>query len=151
MNLLDRIENAMRDAMRARDERRTQTLRMVMAAAQNRRIELGRDLSDEELTEVLGRQARQRRESIEQFRAGDREELAAREEAELAILAEYLPEQLSRPEIEQVVRAAIDETGASGPRDMGRVMGRVMPQTKGRADGGTVSEVVRSMLAEPDA
>jgi uncharacterized protein len=148
MNLLERIETAMRDAMRARDDHRTQTLRMVMAAAQNRRIELGRPLQDEEVAEVLARQAKQRRESIEQFRAGGREELAAREEAELAILTEYLPDELTRSQIEQLVRAAIDETGANGRRDVGRVMGRVMPRARGRADGRTVSAVVNELLAE---
>jgi uncharacterized protein len=102
MSLLDRIEIGMRDAMRARDDRRVQTLRLVMAAAQNRRIELGRPLSDDDLIDVLGRQAKQRRESIEQFRAGGREELAEREEAELAILAEFLPQQLSPAEIEHL-------------------------------------------------
>src|SRR6266581_5385145 len=95
MTLLHRIEDAMRDAMKARDSRRTQTLRMAMSAAHNRRIELQRDLSDEEVTEVLARQVKQRRESIETFRAGGREERAADEEAEAAILTEYLPEQLS--------------------------------------------------------
>jgi uncharacterized protein YqeY len=132
--------------MRARDQRRTSTLRMAMAAAKNRQIELGRELSDEDMVEVLGRQVKQRRESIEQFRAGGREEMAANEEAEAQILAEFLPEQLSEAELAAMVDEAVASTGASAPGDMGRVMGAVMPKTKGRADGKVVSDLVRRRL-----
>jgi uncharacterized protein YqeY len=137
----------MRDAMRARDEQRTQTLRMAMAAAHNLRIALGRDLTDEEVVEVLGKQVKQRRESIAMYRDGGREERAVAEEAEAAILAEFLPQQLSEAEIEALVRQAVGETGASGPGDLGRVMGKLAPQTRGRADGRTVSEIVRRQLS----
>lgn len=146
MTLTERIESAMRDAMRARDERRTLTLRQAMAAAHNQRIALGRDLTDEEMAEVLAKQVKQRRESIEVYRGAGREDRAEAEEAEVAILSEFLPEQLSEAEIEELVRAAIAETGASDPKDMGRVMGRVVPQTKGRADGAAVSAIVRRLL-----
>ncbi len=145
MTLLERIESAMRDAMRARDELRTQTLRMAMAAAQNQRIARGRDLTDEEVVDVVARQVKQRRESITAFRDAGREDRAATEEAEAAILAEFLPQQLTESEVEEMARAAIAETGA-GPADLGRVMGRLSPQTKGRADGRLVSEVVRRLL-----
>ena len=148
MTLLERIEGAMHDAMRARDDRRTQTLRMAMAAAHNRRIELRRDLTDDEVSEVLAKGIKQRRESTELFRAGGREELAAKEEAEAAILAEFLPEQLSAEELEAMARASIAEIGASSPAEMGKVMGRLVPQVKGRADGRAVSELVRRLLAE---
>ena len=147
MTLQDRIESAMRDAMRARDERRTQTLRMAMSAAHNRQIELGRALTDEDYVDVLGKQLKQRRESVEAFRAGDREAMAANEEAEAVILAEFLPEPMTEAELETVVRAAIAETGAASPADLGKVMGRVVPQTKGRADGKAVSDMVRRLLA----
>jgi uncharacterized protein YqeY len=147
MTLQDRIESAMRDGMRARDERRTQTLRMAMSAAHNRQIELGRALTDEDYVDVLGKQLKQRRESIEAFRAGGREAMADNEEAEAAILAEFLPEPLSGAQLEQIVRAAISETGAASPADLGRVMGRVVPQTKGRADGKSLSDLVRSLLS----
>jgi hypothetical protein len=136
----------MRDAMRARDQRRTSTLRMAMAAAKNRQIELGRELSDEDMVEVLGRQVKQRRESIEQFRAGGREEMAANEEAEAQILAEFLPEQLSEAELAAMVDEAVAETGAAGPGDMGKVMGALMPKTRGRANGKLVSDLVRRRL-----
>jgi uncharacterized protein len=147
MSLQQRIESAMRDAMRARDARRTQTLRMAMAAAQNKRIELRRDLTDADMLDVLGRQIKQRRESIEMFRSGGREEKAADEEAEAAILAEYMPEQLSVDEVEALVRRAIADSGASGPADMGKVMSRLVPETKGRVDGRALSETVRRLLA----
>ncbi len=146
MTLQMRIESAMRDAMRARDQRRTSTLRMAMAAAQNRRIELGRDLTDDDMIDVLGRQVKQRRESIEQFRAGGREEMARGEEAEAEILAEFLPEQLSEAELARLIEETVASTGASGPGDMGRVMGALMPRTRGRADGRLASELVRRRL-----
>jgi len=146
-SLRDRIEAAMRDSMRARDQQRTETLRMVMAAAHNRRIALGRELTDEEVIEVLARQVKQRRESIEMYVAAGRDDRAQLEQAEAAILAEFLPAQMDEAEIEDLARAAIAETGASSPAEMGRVMGRLSPQTKGRADGKAVSEVVRRLLA----
>jgi hypothetical protein len=146
MTLQDRIESAMRDSMRARDERRTQTLRMAMSAAHNRQIELGKALTDEDYVEILGKQVKQRRESIEAFRSGGREAMADNEEAEAAILAEFLPEPLTAEELESLVRAAIAETGAASPADLGKVMGKVVPQTKGRADGKVVSDLVRRLL-----
>jgi uncharacterized protein YqeY len=146
MSLQERLEAAMRDAMRARDEQRTQTLRMAMAAAHNLKIERRRDLTDDEVVDVLTRQVKQRRESIEMYRAGGRDDRAAAEEAEAAILAEFLPEQLDETQIEALARDAIAETGAASPADLGRVMGRLSPQTRGRADGRLVSEVVRRLL-----
>jgi uncharacterized protein len=148
MTLQDRIESAMRDAMRARDARRTQTLRMAMSAAHNREIELGQPLADEDYVEILGRQVKQRRESIEAFRTGGRDAMAANEEAEAGILAEFLPEPLSEGELEAIVRAAITDTGATSAADLGKVMGRVVPHTKGRADGKALSDLVRRLLAD---
>ena len=148
MTLQERIESAMRDAMRARDERRTLTLRMAIAAAQNRRIELQRPLTDADVTDVLSRQVKQRRESIAVYRDAGREDRAEAEEAEAAILAEFLPEQISEAQVEELARRAIAETGASGPGDMGRVMGRLAPETTGRAAGRLVSETVRRLLSE---
>lgn len=146
MTLSGRIESAMRDSMRARDQQRTQTLRMAMAAAHNQRIARGRDLTDDEVVEVLTRQVKQRRESIAMYRDAGREDRAAAEEAEAAILAEFLPQQLTEAEVAELARAAIAETGASSAGDLGRVMGRLSPQTKGRADGRLVSDVVRGLL-----
>jgi len=118
-----------------------------MAAAHNRRIALGRELNDEEVVDVLTKQVKQRRESIEMYAAAGRADRAALEEEEAAILAEFLPEQLDEAAVEQLARAAIAETGASTAADLGKVMGRLSPQTKGRADGRLVSDVVRRLLA----
>jgi uncharacterized protein YqeY len=146
MTLQRRIESAMREAMLARDIRRVGTLRMAMAAFQNRRIELGRDLTDEDVVDVLSKQMKQRRESIEHFKAAGRDAMVQVEAEESAIIAEYLPQQLSEDELAELVRAAIAETGASTPADLGKVMGRVTPQTKGRADGKAVADMVRQQL-----
>ena len=147
LTLQQRLESAMRDSMRARDELRTQTLRMAMAAAHNQRIARGRELTDDEVVEVIGRQVKQRRESIAMYRDAGHEARAADEEVEAAILSEFLPEQLTEPEVEALAREAIAEIGASAPGDMGRVMAQLSPRTKGRADGRMVSDVVRRLLA----
>ena len=146
MTLQQRIESAMRESMLARDVRRTGTLRMAMAAFQNRRIELGRDLSDEDVIDVLSKQMKQRRESIEHFKAAGRDSMVQVEEEESAIIAEFLPQQLSEDELRDLVSTAIAETGASSPSEMGKVMGTLAPRIKGRADGKAVSEMVRAQL-----
>jgi len=151
MSLQTDIESAMRAAMKAHDAVRVSTLRLAMAAAHNKQIELGHELTDAEVVEVLDRQVKQRRESIELYRQGGRPELADAEEAELAIVREFLPEPLTDAEIERLARDAMAATGASGPGDMGRVMGVLAPQTKGRADGKAVSELVRRLLSEGSA
>ena len=148
MSLQTDIGSAMRTAMKARDERRVGTLRLAMAAAHNRQIELGHELTDAEVIEVLDRQVKQRRESIELFRHGGRPELADAEEAEIVILREFLPEPLTEAELERLARDAVAATGASGPADMGRVMGALVPHTRGRADGKAVSDLVRRLLSE---
>jgi uncharacterized protein YqeY len=141
----------MRAAMKAGDAKRVSTLRMAMAAAHNRQIELGHELTDAEVVEVLDRQVKQRRESIELFRNGGRPELAEAEEGEILILREFLPEPLSADELEGLARDAVAATGASGPADMGKVMGALVPQTKGRADGKELSDLVRRLLSEASA
>ena len=146
MTLQLRIETAMREAMLARDVRRTGTLRMAMAAFQNRRIELGRDLTDEDVIDVLSKQMKQRRESIEHFKAAGRDSMVQVEEEESAIIAEFLPQPLSEDELRDLVGAAITETGASSPAELGKVMGRLAPQVKGRADGKALSDMVRAQL-----
>jgi len=151
MSLQTDIESAMRAAMKARDAVRVSTLRLAMAAAHNRQIELGHELTDAEVIEVLDRQVKQRRESIELYRKGGRPELADAEEAELAVLREFLPEPLTDAKLERLAREAVAASGAKGPADMGRVMGALVPQTKGRADGKAVSELVRRLLSEGSA
>jgi len=148
MSLQTDIESAMRAGMKAGDAQRVSTLRMVMAAAHNRQIELGHELTDAEVVEVLDRQVKQRRESVELYRGGGRDDLADAEEAEITILREFLPEPLTDAEVEQLVREAVAATGATSPADMGKVMGALVPQTKGRADGKLVSDLVRRLLSE---
>ena len=134
--------------MRSGDELRRDTLRMAESALYNGEKRDKRTYSDDDVAGVLAREVKTRRESVEAFRKGGREELAKKEEAEIAILAEFLPEQLSEAQIAALVAEAIAATGAANPKDMGKVMGWLAPRTKGRADGRLVSQAVISALAE---
>jgi len=136
--------------MRGGDALRRDVLRMASSAAYNVEKRQGRPLTDDEYLAVLSREVKTRRESVEAFRAGGREELAAKEEAEIAILGEYLPQGLTEDEIEALIRDAIAATGAASARDMGKVMGWLAPRTRGRADGKRVSELVVQALASAD-
>jgi uncharacterized protein len=133
--------------MRSGDALRRDTLRMAESSIYNAEKRDRRGYSDDEVAAVLGREVKTRRESVEAFRKGGREDLATKEEAEIAILAGFLPEQLSEAEITALVHEAVAATGAAGPRDMGKVMGWLAPRTKGRADGRQVSQVVSRALA----
>src|SRR5215210_2887559 len=147
MSLRERITNDMTAAMKAKDASRLSTLRMVKAAVQNREIEKGGELTDEEMTKALQSLVKQRRDSVEQYEKAGRAELAEKERAEIAVIEEYLPRAASREEIEQAVAAAIAETGASSIKEMGAVMKAALARLAGRnADGKTVSEVVKSKL-----
>lgn len=148
MTLRERIQTEITAAMRSGDALRRDTLRMAESALYNGEKRDRRTYSDEDVTGVLAREVKTRRESVEAFRRGGREELAAKEEAEIAILGAFLPEQLSEAEITSLVGQAIAATGATGPRDMGKVMGWLAPRTKGRADGRLVSQVVGKALGE---
>lgn len=150
-SLVARIERATIGAMKARDAARTSALRMAKAALKNREIDKRSALDDADALQVLATLAKQRRESIEQFRAGGRVELAEKEEAELAILQEFLPEALSEDEVRRAVADAVAEVGATGPRDMGKVMAALMPRVKGKADGKLVNTLVREALAGGEA
>jgi uncharacterized protein YqeY len=145
--LRDRIADEMRAAMKAREQTRVSTLRMLMAAMKNTQVEKGHELDDEEVLEVVAREAKRRRESMVAFEKGRRTELVEKEAAELAVLQSYLPERLTDEELRALVDEAIAESGASSPKDMGNVMKAVMPKVKGRADGGAISAVVRARLA----
>ena len=150
MSLHDRVQTDIAAAMRAGDGLRRDTLRMVSSAAYNVEKRQGRPLTDDEYLAVLGREVKTRRESVEAFRAGGREDLVAKEEAEIAIIGEYLPAALTEDEIAALVREGIAATGASSARDMGKVMGWLSPRTRGRADGKRVSELVVQALANAD-
>jgi uncharacterized protein YqeY len=136
--------------MRDRDELRRETLRMATAAAYSAEKQARRPLTDDELLGVLSREVKTRRESVEAYRRAGREELAGKEEREIAILARYLPEALGEDELRTMVRAAIEETGAVSARDMGKVMSVLSPRTRGRADGKQVSALVARELAKRD-
>ena len=147
MSLIVRIEDELQQAMRARDRERTDTLRMTLASLRAAEKELLRPLKEDEELQVLQRERKKRNEAAEAFRAGGREEQAEKEEAELAVLEEFMPEPLSEDELEQIVDDAIAENGATNMSDMRRVMADVMPQVAGRADGSAVSQLVREKLA----
>lgn len=146
--LRDRLESDLKAALRAGDTTARDTIRFTLAALKNAEIEKGGPLTPAEELALLQREAKRRMESIEQFRAGNRQDLVEREEAQLAVLRRYLPAQLSDEELAQLVAQAIAETGAQGIKDMGKVMPVVMERVAGRADGRRVSAVVREALAQ---
>ncbi len=146
MSLKEQLNADLRDAMRDRDDNRRDTLRLVLAALHNAEIAAGHELDDGDVLGVLAKEAKQRRESIEEFTKANRHDLVSKEEAELAVISTYLPQQATRDEIMDAARRVVAETGASGPRDLGKVMPVLMQQFRGRAEGRDVSEVVRELL-----
>ncbi|MDE2745589.1 MAG: GatB/YqeY domain-containing protein [Chloroflexota bacterium] len=145
----DQLRSDLRDAMRAKDAPRRNTIRMVEAAIKNAEIEKrGSELAESDILAILQRQVKQRRESIEQFEKGGRDDLADQERVEIAIIEQYLPRQLGRDEVEAHARAVIEEVGASGPSDRGKVMGLLMRELRGEADGSLVNAVVSELLDE---
>jgi hypothetical protein len=145
--VIQRIEKELAEAIRAQDELRRDTLRLMLAALRAAEKKLLRPLSTQEELQVLQRERKQRVEAAEAFRAGGRPERAEREEAELTVLEEFMPPLLSQAELEEIVDNVIAEVGATSIRDLGRVMADVMPQVSGRADGSVVSQLVREALA----
>ena len=147
MTLIERLETELQDAMRSRADERRDALRLILSSLRSAEKELERPLQDDEELQVLQRERKRRLEAAEAFRAGGRETQADKEERELAVLEEFMPEPLSEEELEEIVDDAIAENGATSLRDLGRVMADVMPQVAGRADGSTVSQLVREKLA----
>jgi len=149
MALKEKLQNDLTEAMRARDEVRSSTIRMVLTAIKNEEVsgKEARDLSDAEVITVLSREAKKRREAAEAFEQAGAADRAANEKAEGVIIAEYLPAQLSESEIKEMIAAAIAESGATGPQQMGQVMKLIQPKIAGRADGGIVSSLVKSALS----
>jgi len=147
MTLREQIISDMTASMKAQDAPRTSTLRMVKASMMNRQIEKGSELNDEDMTKLLNSLVKQRRDSVEQYEKGGRQDLADKEKAEIAVIEAYLPQAASREEIEAAVAAAIAETGASSMKDMGKVMKSVQAALAGKnADGRAVSEIVKAKL-----
>jgi hypothetical protein len=147
VTLIARLEEEVKEAMRARDSERRDALRLILSSLKSAEKELQRPLAEAEELQVLQRERKRRVEAAEAFRAGGREEQADAEEFELDVLEEFMPEQLSEDELEQIVDDAIAECGATSLGDLGRVMADVMPQIAGRADGSAVSQLVREKLA----
>jgi len=132
--------------MKARDELRVSTIRLALSAVRNAEIAKGRELTDDEMTEVLAREVKRRREAIEGAEKAGRQDVADKETKELEILTDYLPEQLGEEEIVRIAREIIGEVGAAGPKDRGRVMSALMQRIRGRADGRVASQVVERIL-----
>ena len=147
MSLIARIQGDLQDARRARDDARRDALSLILSSLRSAEKDLQRELSDEEELQVLQRERKKRLEAAEAFRNAGRDEQADAEEAELAVLEEFMPSPLSEEELEEIIDDAIAEVGATSMRDIGRVMADVMPQVAGRADGSAVSQLVREKLA----
>jgi uncharacterized protein YqeY len=146
VTLQEKLMADLKEAMKSGDKTRLSAIRMVRAAIKNAEIANGKDLDDAGVTDVLSREVKQRRESIAEFKKANRQDMVAKEEEELAIVMGYLPQQMSQEEIAAIARKVIEETGAQGPRDKGKVMSKLMPQLKGKAEGRLIDETVTKLL-----
>ncbi len=146
MSVFEKIENDLKESLRSGDKIRVSILRMVKSDVKNREIEKGGPLNDEDIQAILRSFSKKARESIDQFTKAGRDELAEKEKAELVVIQEYLPRQLGEEDVRKTVRDVIDETGAAGVKDMGRVMKAVMAKLKGQADGRLVNNLVKEAL-----
>jgi uncharacterized protein YqeY len=150
MTTRDRLESDIRDAMRNREQARLDALRFLKSAIQLTEKDQLKELDETDVLDVVAKQVKDRRESIRMFQEGGRNDLVAKESADLTILEKYLPPQLGQEELAQIVREAITEVGATSIRDKGRVMGKVMPQVRGKADGAQVNALVDELLASTE-
>ncbi|BAU27254.1 hypothetical protein DFP93_11355 [Aneurinibacillus soli] len=146
MRLVERLTDDMKQAMKSKDKLKLSVIRMVKSAIKNEEINHGKELSDDEVLTVLTRELKQRRDSLQEFEKAGRDDLAAASRDEIAVLMEYMPEQLGEEDIRKLVAEAIEQTSASSKKDMGKVMGVLMPKVKGRADGALVNKVVQELL-----
>ena len=146
MSLKERLTDEMKSAMKAKDKLRLSTIRMVISAIKNKEIETGKELDDPGVEDVVSKAVKQRRDSAEQYQKGGRAELAEKEEAEIVILQAYLPEQMEEDQIRELATAAAQEAGATSMKEMGKVMGLLMPKVKGKADGSAVNRIVKEIL-----
>jgi uncharacterized protein YqeY len=146
MSLSERLNEDMKQAMKAQDKFKLSVIRMVRSAIKNIEIDTKRTLDDNEVLDVLNREIKQRKDSLQEFEKAGRDDLAETVKAELAVLNDYMPQQLSEEEVKAIVQQTIQETGASSKADMGKVMGALMPKVKGRADGKLVNQLVQQLL-----
>jgi hypothetical protein len=147
VSLKERLSSDLKQAMRGGDKVRRSVIRLVLAAVHNAEIARQAALEDSDVLGIIAKEARQREESIEAFKKGNRQDLVAQEEAEMAVLQEYLPRQMTRDEVIAEARRVIEEVGAQGPRDKGKVMPKLIAQLKGRADGREINAVVTELLS----
>jgi uncharacterized protein YqeY len=147
MTLKNSIQETLKEALKRQRRAEVATLRLLLSEIKNAEIAQQKPADDNKVLDVVAKEVKRRRESIEAFKQGNRSDLVAQEEAELAVLMSYLPEQMNREKIMAAARQVIDAVGAKGPSDRGRVMSQLMPQLKGRADGRAVSEIVSELLA----
>jgi uncharacterized protein YqeY len=147
MGLKERLDQDMKAAMREKAQLRLDTIRMLKSAIKYREIELMKPLDDAGILGVIASEVKRRRDAVEQYKAGNRQELADKEDAEIVILQAYMPQQLTADELRAKVEAAVTATGAQGPKDMGKVMKALMPEVQGRAEGSAISEMVKARLS----
>lgn len=145
--VLDTLKGTLQAALKERDTLRVSVLRMLLSSSKNKEIELKRSLTDDDLIGVITAQIKLRKEAVGSYRDGDRADLAEKEEAEIRILQEFLPPQLSEQEIKNIIESAVKKVGAQSPKDMGKVMKEMMPEIKGRADGKQVNQLVKERLS----
>ena len=151
MSLKEKLQSDLHQAMRARDRVRMSVLRMLRSAIGYEEIDKKREMDDSAVLDIISRQVRQRRESIRMYKDANRQDLVDKETHELQILQEYMPAQLTEEELTALAREVIQQVGATGPRDKGRVMGKLMPQVRGKAQGGDVNRIVTTLLSTPNA
>jgi uncharacterized protein YqeY len=144
----ERIQDDLKESMKARDAERTGTLRMLLAEIKNEKIRLGRELVEEDFLGVVQKAVKQRQDAVEQYRNGGRPELAEKEEREAALLTTYLPEQLDEEQVRAAVEELVRAEGLAGPRDLGKVMGALVPRFKGRVDGKVLQRIARQTLGD---
>ena len=146
MSLKERLMNDLKDAMKEKKQLRKSVITMLRAAVKQVEVDCRIDLDDEGIIDIMSKQVKQKRDAIEEFAKGNREDLVNEAKAEIEILMEYLPQQLTEDEISQIVNEVIDEVGANSPKDMGKVMNALKPRVKGRADGKLVNKIVKQFL-----
>ena len=148
MSIKEQLTADMKEAMKAHDKDRLAVIRMVRGAVRQQEIDGKKELEDSDVIAVISKEVKMRRDSIEEFNKGGRQDLVEKTQAEIDILMPYLPAQLSEDEVRELVKAAVEATGAKTQKDMGKVMGKLMPKVKGCADGKMVNNIVRSMLQD---
>jgi uncharacterized protein YqeY len=146
MSLKEQLTADMKEAMKNKEKERLAVIRMVRGAIRQQEIDGQKELGEEDVIAVISKEVKMRRDSIEEFKKGAREDLVEKTQAEIDVLLPYLPAQLSEDEVRELVKAAVEQTGAATPKDMGKVMGVLMPKVKGRADGKMVNTIVKSFL-----